>query len=86
MINGTINNNATFTAQPDNAIGNFGGTNAFNNNASGTFTRNTGTGSLDINIPFINAGTPDGQHGRCCGFNGGGSSTGTDLGALRIER
>ncbi len=57
MVNGTIDNNATFTAQPDNTIGNFGGTNAFNNNASGTFTRNTGTGSLDINIPFTNAGT-----------------------------
>ena len=42
MSNGTINNNATFTAQPNNNIGNFGGTNAFNNNAAGTFTRNTG--------------------------------------------
>jgi len=55
--NGTVDNNGSFTAQPDNAIANAGGTNAFHNNAAGTFTRNTGTGNLDANVPFINAGT-----------------------------
>ena len=65
MTNGTINNNATFTAQPNNNIGNFGGTNAFNNNAAGTFTRNTGTGQLDMNIPFTNAGTLTVSTGSC---------------------
>jgi hypothetical protein len=57
FANGTYNNNVTFIAKPDNNLANFGGTNAFNNNASGTFTRNTGTGNLDVGIPFINAGT-----------------------------
>ena len=74
--NGTINNNATFTAQPNNNISNFGGTNAFNNNAAGTFTRNTGTGQLDMNIPLTNAGTLTVSTGEMR-INGGGSSTGT---------
>ena len=61
--NGTINNNLTFTAQPDNSMANFGGTNAFNNNAAGTFTRNTGAGNLDVGIPFTNAGTVNASSG-----------------------
>jgi len=69
VVNGTIDNNATFTAQPDNSVANFGGTNAFNNNAGGTFTRNTGTGFLDINIPFTNAGTINANSGTLR-FNG----------------
>ncbi len=76
MVNGTIDNNATFTAQPDNSLGNFGGTNAFHNNASGTFTRNTGTGNLDIGIPFTNAGTTTVSTGTLR-IQGGGTSTGT---------
>ena len=82
MSNGTIDNNATFTAQPNNNIGNFGGTNAFHNNAAGTFTRNTGTGQLDMNIPFVNAGTLTVSTGEMR-INGTGSSTGTDRRDLR---
>ncbi len=76
MVDGTIDNNAAFTAQPDNSMANFGGTNAFNNNASGTFTRNTGTGFLDINIPFTNVGTTTVSTGTLR-IAGGGTSTGT---------
>src|SRR5439155_14761485 len=54
---GTFNNNNAFTAQPDNSMVDGGGTNAFNNNAAGTFTRNTGTLTLTCSIPFNNAGT-----------------------------
>ena len=57
FTNATFNNNAAFTAQPDSFLANNGGTNVFNNNASGTFTRNTGTGLYEIDIPFINTGT-----------------------------
>ena len=53
----------TFTAQPDSSLANNGGTNVFNNNASGTFTRNTGTGNCDVNIPFNNAGTVNASSG-----------------------
>ncbi|HEY7114857.1 MAG TPA: hypothetical protein VIA45_18150, partial [Thermoanaerobaculia bacterium] len=73
MSNGTIDNNATFTAQPDNSIANFGGTNAFHNNAAGTFTRDTGTGQMDMNIPFTNAGTLTVSTGEMR-INGTGSS------------
>ncbi|HKF42754.1 MAG TPA: hypothetical protein VKG01_06630, partial [Thermoanaerobaculia bacterium] len=55
--NGTFQNNASFNAPLSNNITNGGGTNAFNNNASSTFTRDTATGILVVGIPFTNAGT-----------------------------
>ena len=76
FTNGTFNNNAAFTAQPDSFLANNGGTNVFNNNASGTFTRNTGTGLYEIGIPFINTGTLTVSTGTLR-ISGGGSSTGT---------
>jgi hypothetical protein len=63
FASGTFNNNAAFNAQPDGSFGNVGGTNSFNNNASGTFTRDTGAGNFDVGIPFANVGTVNASSG-----------------------
>jgi hypothetical protein len=76
---GNIQNNAAFTAQPDNSIADFGSAGAFANNASGTFTRNTGTGQLFISVAFTNAGTVTVSTGELRIQSG--SSTGTINGA-----
>src|SRR5262249_16936548 len=52
--NGDFENNSSFNAPLNNSLANGGGTNLFNNNPSGTFTRNTGTATLTLGIPFTN--------------------------------
>jgi hypothetical protein len=76
---GNIQNNAAFTAQPDNSIADFGSAGGFSNNVSGTLTRNTGTGQMVMGVPFTNAGTVTVSTGD---FRiQSGSSTGTINGA-----
>ena len=70
VSNGTIDNNTTFNALADNNIGNFGGTNAFNNNAAGTFNCNPGAAkTCTVGIPLNNAGTVNALSG-ALGFTG----------------
>ena len=55
---GTFNNNGTFDAQNDQAMGaNSGGSPVFNN--AGTFRKSAGAGTTDVQIPFANPGTID---------------------------
>src|SRR5262249_54055052 len=70
-----------FNAPLNNSLANGGGTNVYNNNASGTFPRDTATGILIIGIPFNNvfnmtAGTVNVNTGTLR-FSVGGSSAGT---------
>src|SRR5262249_27259344 len=72
--NGDFENNSSFNAPLNNSLASGGGTNLFNNNASGTFTRNTGTGTLTVGIPFNNAGIVNASTGTLA-FNGGFTQT-----------
>ncbi|RYY53915.1 MAG: T9SS type A sorting domain-containing protein [Chitinophagaceae bacterium] len=53
---GVVNNNSSFIATGDNAFQHTSGLNSFNNNPSGTFTKNTGTGTTTFSIPVHNEG------------------------------
>lgn len=58
FADGVIENNGSITATGNTAFTfTSGAGNAFNNNASGTFTKNTGVGTTTINIPTTNAGS-----------------------------
>jgi hypothetical protein len=77
--NGTLNNNGTFNASDDNALSFAAGTNAFNNNASGVFTKSGGAANTTISIPVTNAGTFNMNSGTIIstGANATFSNTGT---------
>ncbi len=71
---GVLNNAGTFLAQNDNGINaNFGSGSVIN---SGTFTRNTGTGTYQIVDAFTNSGTVNANSG-ILGFGNTMNSTGT---------
>src|SRR5262245_39104858 len=53
--NGTFINNNAFSAEGDDSVADFGGSNGFNN--TGTLTKSPGAGSTTVNIPFNNSGT-----------------------------
>src|SRR5258706_9665545 len=60
---GTFTNNGTLTTTTDNSMENFGGTNAFNNGSTGTFTKMTAVGTSTFNVPFNNDGTLNANSG-----------------------
>ena len=88
MSNGTINNNGTWTADSSSTLQaicfSSGMVNAFNNDASGTFTQQ-GTGTTQFtpwysNVAFNNAGTVNINQGEL-DIIGGGTQTGAFIGA-----
>src|SRR5215468_7751505 len=73
--NGTFINNNAFSAESDDTFENFGGSNAFNNNA-GTFTKSPSAGTTAFNTPFNNSGTVNLNSGTLV-LNAGGGGTGS---------
>src|SRR5262245_39704055 len=71
--NGTFTNNNAFSAEGDDSVADFGGSNAFNN--TGTLTKSPGAGSTTVNIPFNNSGTVNVNSGTLV-LNEGGIGTG----------
>ena len=89
MSNGTINNYGSWTANSPDTLGaygmNSGSVNAFNNEASGTFTQE-GTGTMEFTsdpsgMPFNNAGTVNVSAGTLQLTSGGSNSAAINVSA-----
>jgi hypothetical protein len=76
LSNGTIDNTGTFNAQNDQCICPNGGSNAFNNNAGGTFTKSGSTGTTRFDLDFNNFGGVHVQSGTLS-LNGGSATGGS---------
>ncbi|HYV20007.1 MAG TPA: hypothetical protein VFC25_13365 [Verrucomicrobiae bacterium] len=76
-----IHNSSTWTALSDALMSaNIGGSGRFDNQAGATFRKSTGVGSSMVTVVFDNDGTLDIQTGTIT-FSGGGTSTGSIVGA-----
>ncbi|MET0635099.1 MAG: hypothetical protein ABWZ25_03660 [Chitinophagaceae bacterium] len=81
--NGTLTNNATFSATGATAFNTTAGTNLFNNSATGTFTKSASALNIAFNIPVDNAGTIDIEAGGVTSATANGAFT--NSGSINVD-